>query len=91
MMPLRLARKTGLTQRILGIEGALGARGHDYDVSMRFGVLVFEPSQLPGICARRESDCELSELSRVVRRLRVRRLFPSPRSASSRRIFGPAP
>ena len=31
----------------MGVEAALGAQGHDYDASMRFRVLAFDPSQLP--------------------------------------------
>jgi hypothetical protein len=31
----------------MGAEAALGAQGYDYDASMRFRVLGFDPSQLP--------------------------------------------
>jgi hypothetical protein len=30
----------------MGVEGTLGAGGYDHDVSMHFGVLAFDPSQL---------------------------------------------
>jgi hypothetical protein len=31
----------------MGVEGVLGARGYGYSASLQFGVLVFDPSQLP--------------------------------------------
>jgi hypothetical protein len=31
----------------MGAEAVLGAKGHGYDVSLRFQVLAFDPSQLP--------------------------------------------
>jgi len=31
----------------MGVEGTLGTRGYDYTASLQFGVLPFDPSQLP--------------------------------------------
>jgi hypothetical protein len=31
----------------MGVEGMLGSRGYGYSASLQFGVLVFDPSQLP--------------------------------------------
>jgi hypothetical protein len=31
------------------VEGTVGTRGYDYNASLRFAVLVFDPSQLPAL------------------------------------------
>jgi hypothetical protein len=33
----------------MGVEGTLGARGYDYTASLQFGVMGFDPSQLPAL------------------------------------------